>query len=173
MSAKNDAGQIGAIDGHGNCFAKLGGSEPVLLVLGQLRAGHLVEPHEFGIEARASIVSDPRRFFLQTVEVFGVKSVDQMNFATTEAKQFDVAIPLNIETNGIKIGERLSRLVFFPVIRIPAEKHVGARAVVRNVEGAKNGHLLLRRMRGENGHLIKEALESRYWRGKRDDDTFR
>src|SRR5207249_3921001 len=171
VTTKNDAAQIGAIDGHGNGFAKFRGAEPVLLVFGERGGRHLVEPHEFGIEARASIVSDRGCFFLQAVEVFGVKSVDQMNFAATEAKQFNVAIPLNIEPNRIEIGQRLSLFVLFPVIRIPAEKHMGAGAVIRDVEGSQNGHLLLRRMRGENGDLIKKALESRYWRGKSDDHS--
>src|SRR6266568_503489 len=71
--------------------------------------------------AWASSVSDRGCFFLQAVEVFGVKSVDQMNFAATEAQQFNVAIPLNIEPNRIEIGQRLSLFVLFPVIRIPAE----------------------------------------------------
>src|SRR5216684_3879606 len=162
-STENDAAQIGAIDGHGNGFAEPGCAEPLLLVFGQGGGGNLVEPQLFGIEARASVVSNCGRFFLQSIEVFSVKSIDQMNFTTTEAEQFNVAIPLNIEPNGIKIGERLSLFVFFPVIRIPAEKHVGARAVIGDVEGSKNGHLFLRRTRGENRHLIKKALESRYW----------
>src|SRR6266849_1931075 len=85
-STENDAAQIGEIDGHGNGFTELGCAEPLLLVLGQGSGRNLVEPQLFGIEARASIMGDCRHFFLQTVKVFGIKSVDQMNFATSEPK---------------------------------------------------------------------------------------
>ena len=93
-----------------------------------------------------------------------------MNFAAAEAKHFDVAIALNVEANGIEIRQRLSFLVFFPVVRVAAEQHVRARVVIRDVKGTEDGHFFFGRMRGENSDLIKEAFESRYWRGKGDDD---
>jgi len=43
------------------------------------------------------------RFFLQTVERIGVERADQVNLTTAEAEQFDVAIALDIEANGIEI----------------------------------------------------------------------
>src|SRR5437773_11331754 len=122
VSAKNDPGQIVAINGHGNGFAKLRGAEPGLFVFGKRRSGNLVKPYELRIEARACIVGYCRCFFLQPVEVFGVQDVDQMNFTTAKAQQFNVAIALNIESNGIEIGQRLSFLVFFPVVRVSPEK---------------------------------------------------
>src|SRR6266851_2987378 len=88
---------------------------------------------------------------------------------TAEAEKLDVAIALNIEANGIEIGQGLSFLVFFPVVRVPPEKDVGAGSVIRDIEGAEHGHLLLGRMRGENGDLIEEAFESRDRSGKGDD----
>src|SRR5713226_4352950 len=96
-----------------------------------------------------------------------------MNLTAAEPQQFNVAVPLNIEPNRIKIGQRLSFLVFFPVIRIPAEKHVRAGAVIRHVEGSEYGHLFFLRMRGENSDLIKETLEACYWRGEGDDHSVR
>ena len=103
-----------------------------------------------------------RCFFLQAVEVFRVQSVDQVNFAATEAQQLDVTIALNVEPNGIEIRQRLSLLVFFPIVRVPPQKDVGARSVIRDIERAEDGHFLLRRMCGENRDLIEEALESRH-----------
>src|SRR5213076_3167477 len=62
VSAKNDAGQIVAIDGRGDGFAKLRGAEPGLFVFGKRRGGNLVKPHELRIEARACIVGYCRCF---------------------------------------------------------------------------------------------------------------
>ena len=169
VSGKNDTGQIGAINSHRDGLAKLRRAEPSLFVFGKRCGGNLVEPYEFGIETRACIMSCGWRFLLQAVEVFGVESVDQMNFTAAEAEEFDVAIALNIKANGIEIRQRLSFLVFFPVIRIAPEKHVGTGAVIRNIEGAEDGHFLLRRMCGKNGDLIEEAFESRHRNRKGDD----
>src|SRR6266478_2631713 len=83
-----------------------------------------------------------------------------MNFTPAEAQQFDVAIALNVEANGIEIRQRLSFFVFFPVIRISPQKDRGAGGVIRDIEGAEDGHLLLGRMRGEFCDMIKEAFES-------------
>src|SRR5260370_34200020 len=160
VTAKNDAGQIGAIDGHGNGFAKLRGAEPGFFVFSNRCSGDLIEPYEFGIEARAGIMSYRRRFFLQTVEVFGIQYVDQVNLTTAEAQQLDITISLNIEANGIKIWKRFSILVFFPVIHVSPQQDKGARSVVRDIKGAEDGHLLFGRVRGENRDLIEEALES-------------
>ena len=41
---------------------------------------------------------------------------------------------------------------------------------MRDIEGAKDGHLLLGRMSGENRDLIEEAFESRHRSGKSDND---
>src|SRR6266568_6376429 len=169
VTAKNDTGQIGAIDGHGNGFAKLRGAEPGFFVFSNRCSGDLIEPYEFGIEARAGIMSYRRRFFLQTAEVFGIQYVDQVNLTTAEAQQLDITISLNIEANGIKIWKRLSILVFFPVIRVSPQEDGGTGRVVRGVKWAENGHLLLRRMRGENRDLIEEAFESRH-RGRESND---
>jgi len=106
-------------------------------------------------------MSGSGRFFLKTVEKIGIESIDKMNFAATEAKNFDVVIALNIEANGIEVRQRLAFLIFLPVIRIAPEKYVGAGAVVGHKEGAEDGHFLLGRVRGENGNLVEEARESR------------
>src|SRR4029077_9731523 len=80
VATKNDPAQVSTIDGHGDSFAKFRGAEPVLLVFRQRGGGHLIEPNLLRIEARTSIMSDRGCFLLQTIEVFGVESVDQMNF---------------------------------------------------------------------------------------------
>src|SRR6266849_5311215 len=125
------------------------------------------------MENRAGVGGGAGRVFLQTVEIFCVECGDQMNFKTTEAEMFNVTISLNIEANGIEIGQGLTLLIFFPVIRIAPEKNVGAGSVVRDIEGAEDGHLLLGRMSGENGDLIEEAFESRYRSKKGDNDRVR
>src|SRR5258708_38621913 len=162
MAGVDDADEVGAIDGQGNCFAKFGGAEPNLLVLRESGSGNLVEPQEFGVEAGAGVMGGSGRFFLKAVEEIGVESIDEMDFAATEAKNFDVVIALNVEANGIEIRKRLAFLIFFPVIRIAPEKDVGAGAVVGYIERAKDGHFLFRRGRGENRDLVKEACESRH-----------
>src|SRR5260370_27653097 len=99
--------------------------------------------------------------------------MNKLNLRAGEPQHFNVAVPRNMKPTGTKIGKRLSFLFFFPVIRIPAEKHVRAGAVIRHVEGSENGHLFFLRMRGQNSDLIKEALEACYWRGKGDDHSVR
>src|SRR5260370_15072509 len=113
------------------------------------------------------------RFFLQAVEIFGVQRVDQMKFTAAKAEKLDVAIALNVEENGIEIGERSAVRIFFPVMRVTPEEDIGARSVVRDKEGAEDGHLFFGRMSGENGDLIEEAFESRDWSGKGDDNRIR
>src|SRR5260370_29190737 len=161
MAGVDDADEVGAIDGQGNCFAKFGGAEPNLLVLRESGSGNLVEPQEFGVEGGAGVMGGSGRFFLKAVEEIGVERIDEMDFAGTEAKNFDVVIALNVEANGIEVRQRLAFLIFLPVIRIAPEKDVGAGAVVGYIERAKDGHFLLGRVRGENGNLVEEARESR------------
>src|SRR6266403_1078495 len=93
-----------------------------------------------------------------------------MNFAATEAEDFDVVIVLDVEANGIEIGQGLTFLIFFPVIRIAAEKDIGAGVVIGDIEGAEDGHFFFGRVGGENGDLVEEAFESRYWGGESDSD---
>ena len=96
-----------------------------------------------------------------------------MNFTAAKAQQFNIAIALNIESNGIEIGQRLSFLVFFPVVRVSPEKDGGAGSVVRDIERAEDGHLLFGRMRGENRDLIEEALKPRHGSRKSNNDGIR
>ena len=96
-----------------------------------------------------------------------------MNFTAAEAQQLNVAVALKIEANRIEIGQRLSFLIFLPVVRVPSQQDVGAGRVVRDIEGAEDGCLLLGRMGGENGDLIKEAFESCHRSGKGDDHRVR
>src|SRR5216683_860224 len=166
MAGVDDADEVGAIDGQGDSFAKFGGAEPAFFVLGESGSGNQVEPHKLGIKAGTCVMSCSRRFFLKTVEKVGIEGIDEMDFAATEAKNFDVVIALNVETNGIEVRQRLAFLIFLPVIRIAPEKDVGAGAVVGYIERAKDGHFLFRRVRGENRDLVKEACESRH-RGRK------
>src|SRR5207244_5670431 len=153
-----------------DCLAKFRGAEPGLLVFGKRRGENLVEPYEFGIEHQTGIMSSRWRFLLQAVEVFSVQSVDQMNFTATKAQQFNVAIALNVEANGIQIGQRISILVFFPIIRVASQKDGGAGRVVGDIKGTENGHLLLGRMGGENRDLIEEAFETSHRSREGDND---
>src|SRR5260370_12858627 len=161
MAGVDDADEVSAIDGQGNSFAKFGGAEPAFFVLGESGSGNQVEPHKLGIKAGTGVMSGGRRFFLKRVEKVGIEGIDEMDFATTEAKNFDVVIALNVQANGIEVRQRLAILIFFPVIRSGPEKDVGAGAVVGHVEGAEDGHFLLGRVRGQNGNLVEEARESR------------
>jgi hypothetical protein len=96
-----------------------------------------------------------------------------MAFAAAEAKDFNVVIALNVEANGIEIGQGFSFLIFFPVVGVAAEQDVGARGIVRDVEGAEDGHFFLGRMSGEDGDLIEETLEAGDGCGKGDDGDVR
>src|SRR5882672_10441800 len=89
-----------------------------------------------------------------------------MNFAATEAEDFDVVIVLDVEANGIEIGQGLTFLIFFPVIRIAAEKDIGAGAVIGDIEGAEDGHFFFGRVGGENGARAKRASEPATGAGK-------
>src|SRR5437016_12141752 len=93
-----------------------------------------------------------------------------MNFTAAKAQQFNIAIALNIESNGIEIGQRLSFRVCFPVVRVSPEKDGGAGSVVRDIERAEDGHLLFGRMRGENRDLIEEAFETSHRSREGDND---
>src|SRR5258708_38698092 len=161
MAGVDDADEVGAIDGQGDGFAKFGGAEPNLLVVRERGGGDLIKPELLGVKAGAGVVRGSRRFLLEAVEEISVESIDEMDFAAAEAKNFDVVIALNVQANGIEVRQRLAILIFFPVIRIAPEKDVGAGAVVGHIEGAEDGHFLLGRVRGQNGNLVEEARESR------------
>ena len=61
VSAKNNPGQVRAIDGLGNCAPEVSRAEPVLLVRRQRRLAHLVEPHLLAVERCTRIVHELRR----------------------------------------------------------------------------------------------------------------
>src|SRR5207302_1746070 len=82
----------------------------------------------------------------------------------------DVAIALNIESNGIEIGQRFTILVFFPIISVSPEKDGGAGRVLRDIKGPENGHLLFGGMSGENRDLIEEAFETSHRSREGDND---
>src|SRR5260370_9016357 len=157
MAGVDDADEVGAIDGQGNCFAKFGGAEPNLLVLRESGSGNLVEPQEFGVEAGAGVMGGSGRFFLKAVEEIGVESIDEMDFAATEAKNFDVVIALSVTAKAIEVRQRLAFLIFLPVIRIAPGKDVGAGAVVGYIERAKDGHFLFPRVPPANRDHLTDA----------------
>src|SRR5947207_6033251 len=96
-----------------------------------------------------------------------------MNFTAAKTQQFNVAIALNIESNGIEIGQRFSILVFFPIISVSPEKDGGAGRVLRDIKGPENGHLLFGGMSGENRDLIEEAFETSHRSREGDNDGVR
>src|SRR5260370_31636642 len=122
MAGVDDADEVGAIDGQGDSLAKFGGAEPAFLVLGESGRGNQVEPHKLGIKAGTGVMSGSGRFFLKTVEKVSIESIDEMDFAATEAKNFDVVVALNVQANGIAARQRLAILIFLPVIRITPAK---------------------------------------------------
>ena len=99
VAGVDDAGEVGAIDGQRNSFAEFGGAKPGLFVLRESGSGHLVEPHELGVEAGACVVGRRGRLFLEAVEEIGIERIDEMNFAPAKAKDFNVVIVLDIEAN--------------------------------------------------------------------------
>src|SRR5260370_20759476 len=103
MAGVDDADEVGAIDGQGNSFAKFGGAEPALFVLGESGSGNQVEPHKLGIKAGTGVMSGSRRFFFKTVEKIGIERIDEMDFAATEAKNLAVVSALNAEATGIEV----------------------------------------------------------------------
>ena len=67
--------------------------------------------------------ASPRRTGGQAVEVIAVDDVDQVEFAALEAQHLNVAIRLNVEPDGIEIGQAASLGIFFPVVGIAAQQH--------------------------------------------------
>jgi len=49
----------------------------------------------------------------QAIEVFGIETVDEVELSAFEAEQFDVAIGLNVEVDGIEVGQAASWESFF------------------------------------------------------------
>ena len=123
MTIEDYAAQILAVNGLRNRAPEIGGAEPGALVLGDGCAGHLIEPHEIGIERGPGIVRELRRSGGQAVEVIAVDDVDQVKLAAFEAQHFDIAIGLNVEPDGIEIGQAVSLGIFFPVVGVAAQKH--------------------------------------------------
>src|SRR5258708_25372667 len=97
-----------------------------------------------------------------------MERIDEMDVGGGEAKDFDVVIALDVEPNGIEIRQGLAFFIFFPIVGVAAEKDIGAGRVIGDVEGAEDGHFFFGRMRGENGDLVEEAFEARYWGGERE-----
>src|SRR5437773_167925 len=96
-----------------------------------------------------------------------------MNFTAAKAQQFNVVIALNIESNGIKIRQRFSILVLFPIISVSPEKDGRAGSVVGHIERAEDGHFFFGRMGGENRDLIEEAFKPRDRSGEGDNNGIR
>src|SRR5580658_10840403 len=120
VSVEDHASQIVAVDGFGNRTPEIGGAEPSALVFGNRSACYLVEPHEIGIERSSRIVRQPRRTGGQAVEVVAVENVNQVKLTAFEAQHLDVAIRLNVEMDGVEIGQAASLGIFFPVVGIAA-----------------------------------------------------
>src|SRR5260370_2609216 len=97
MAGVDDADEVGAIDGQGNSFAKFGGAEPALFVLGESGSGNQVEPHKLGIRAGTGVMSGSRCFFLKTVETIVNDNTHSLHFPATEANILYVLVrpPLN------------------------------------------------------------------------------
>ena|ERR1017187_328018 len=173
VTIEDDTAQIVPVNGLRNRKPEVGGTEPGALVLGNGSAGHLIEPHEIGIERRSGIMRELGRTGGQTVEVIAVDGVNQVKFSSLEAQHLDIAIRLNVEPDGIEIRQAVSLGIFFPVVGVAAQKHARSRFVLRNHEWTEHGHFLLGRMRGHDRNLIEKALDSSKRCGKSDGDPVR
>ncbi len=124
MSPINDAHDVVAIDGVGNGPAEFVGAEPATLVIGQRGGGHLIEEDHFPIERRAGIHHRARRFRRQPVVHLRIQLVHDIELAAAETKQLQFAILLDVEADGIEIGQPAAVGVVLPVVRIAAEQYV-------------------------------------------------
>src|SRR5258708_230820 len=118
MAMKNNPAKILAVDGRGDCAPEIGRSKPVALVRGNRRLWHLIEPHELGIERCPSIVDNIGGTRSETVVIVGVNGIDEIEFSAPKAQNLDIAVRLNIETDGIQIRQLTAGTVFLPVVRV-------------------------------------------------------
>jgi len=63
VASVDDAGQVDAIDGQRDSFAKFVERNQTFFVLGKTGGENLVEPHEFGVEAWAGVVGGGGKSF--------------------------------------------------------------------------------------------------------------
>src|ERR1051326_3516766 len=118
MSAKCDASEVVTIDSFRNRSAKIRRAEPRLLVVRQWRLRHLVEPHELRVQRNSRIVHQRRILRGQLVEALRIDGVDEMNFATGQAKKLGVAVLLDVESYRVDVGQAAAGRVLPPVIWI-------------------------------------------------------
>ena len=79
----------------------------------------------------------------QFVVVLRVQRVDEIDLSSHQAKQLDIAILLDVETDGIDVGQLTAGRVVLPVIRIALQKQVGAGFVLRKIVGSEHRRLFL------------------------------
>src|ERR1700744_5956612 len=129
VSSIDDAGNVVAPNRHADGVPEDGGGKPFSLP-GLHRSGlGLVKPDELGIERWSRNTGRVGLRSGNPVEALGVQTVDQLRFAPQEPGQFNVAVWLNVDANGIEVRQLSSGRVAFPVIRISGQPDVLTRTV--------------------------------------------
>lgn len=95
----------------------------------------------------------------QAVKIIGVEVADQLQLSAAESRQFDIAVQLDFENDGVEIGKPRGARVQLPIVGVPLEAERYATAVLRQPERAEHGFLLYRRSRGQERHFVKQQFE--------------
>ena len=101
MAVIHHAAEVIALDGFGNGAPESLRLEPGLLVTvdGSLR-GH-VKPEEIDIGCGPGVEHMPRSLLGQALVKVGSERIDELQFAPLEAEQFEIAVLLKLQPDGI------------------------------------------------------------------------
>ena len=108
----------------------------------------------------------PGRFPAESLEGLRLELVYKVQLSTAESKQFDVAIRLYVETEGIDVREALPVGADFPVVRVSLQQNVLPALVLRQDKGAQNCASRRSLPCRRNGELIEEKLETGHLSGE-------
>src|SRR5438045_6948655 len=100
-----------------------------------------------------------RRTRGEPVVKLGVDGIDEIKLAAAQAQDFDIAIRLNIEPDGVEIRKRAALRVLLPVVRIALELHARSGFVFGNHEWPEDCRFVMR-MRRHDRDLVEEAIEA-------------
>ncbi len=150
--------------------SKIRRTEPGPLVGLDGRLRYLVEPELLAVEGRTQVAHRRGKVGRQLVEILAVHRIDDLDLAAPEAQDFGVAVLLDVEPDGIEIGQLSSRVIFLPIVRVACQQNGGPRPVVGDHERSQHRLLFVRRARRHDGDRIEQSLESGHYRRKCDGD---